>query len=201
PGLVAEHAVLPERRLQQQAVAVAVLGDVADAGLAAAQRGPGGDVVAVEAEAAARLADAHDGLDELGLAVALDARDADDLALADLERDLVQQAPPALGFYGQAGHLEHDGVGHRGLAGLGGGQFAADHELGELAGGGAGGVDAGHRGAAPDHGDRVGDAEHLVELARDEDDGEAAGLELAQVLEELVDLLRDEHGGRLVEDE
>src|SRR5690606_34962759 len=60
PGLVAEHAVLPERRLQQQALAVAVLGDVADAGLAAAQRGPGGDVLAVEAEAAARLADAHD---------------------------------------------------------------------------------------------------------------------------------------------
>ena len=34
PGLEAEDAVLPERRVEQQAVAVPVLGDVADAGLA-----------------------------------------------------------------------------------------------------------------------------------------------------------------------
>ena len=34
PRLVAEDAVLPERRVEQQAVPVAVLGDVADAGLA-----------------------------------------------------------------------------------------------------------------------------------------------------------------------
>lgn len=36
---------------------------------------------------------------------------------------------------------------------------------------------------------------------RDEDDGQAFGLELAQVVEERVHLLRHEHGGRLVEDE
>ena len=35
PGLVAEDAVLPQRRVQQQPVPVPVLGDVADAGLAA----------------------------------------------------------------------------------------------------------------------------------------------------------------------
>ena len=43
--------------------------------------------------------------------------------------------------------------------------------------------------------------EHLVELVRDEQDGEALVLELAQVGEQLVDLLRHEHGGRLVQDE
>ena len=43
--------------------------------------------------------------------------------------------------------------------------------------------------------------EHLVELVRDEEDGEPLGLELAQVVEQLVDLLRHEHGGGLVEDE
>ena len=37
PGLVAEDAVLPQRGVQQQPVAVPVLGDVADAGLAAAR--------------------------------------------------------------------------------------------------------------------------------------------------------------------
>lgn len=36
---------------------------------------------------------------------------------------------------------------------------------------------------------------------RDEDDGQAFGLELAQVVEERVHFLRHEHGGRLVEDE
>ena len=58
-----------------------------------------------------------------------------------------------------------------------------------------------HRGAAPDHGDLVGDREHLVELVGDEDDREALLLELAQVAEQLVDLLRDEDRGRLVEDD
>jgi hypothetical protein len=62
-------------------------------------------------------------------------------------------------------------------------------------------VDRGDGRAAPDHGDLVGDLEHLVELVRDEDDGHALALELAQVVEELVDLLGHEHGGRLVEDE
>jgi hypothetical protein len=36
---------------------------------------------------------------------------------------------------------------------------------------------------------------------RDEDDGQALALELAQVVEELVDLLGHEHRGRLVEDQ
>ena len=95
-------------------------------------------------------------------------------------------------------------IGHVGdgrLAGLRRGQFAADHQLGELLGVRLGGVGRADGGAAPDDGDLVGDREHLAQLVRDEDDGQALGLELAQVVEERVDLLRDEHGGRLVEDE
>ncbi len=83
----------------------------------------------------------------------------------------------------------------------GDGQLAADHELGQLRGGHVAGQDGGDRGAAPDDGDLVGDLEHLVELVRDEDDRQALGLELAQGVEELVDLLRHEDGGRLVEDQ
>ena len=56
-------------------------------------------------------------------------------------------------------------------------------------------------GAAPHHGDVVGDREHLVELVGDEQDRVALGLELAQVVEERVDLLRHQHRGRLVEDD
>ena len=96
---------------------------------------------------------------------------------------------------------EHDLVGDRRLAGLRRRQLAAHHQLGELAGGDLAWLDRGDRGAPPDHGDLVGDREHLVELVRDEDDGEALGLELAQVVEELVDLLRHQHGGRLVQDQ
>ena len=43
-GLVAEDPVLPERRVQQHALPVPVLGDEADAGLAAGAGAPGGDV-------------------------------------------------------------------------------------------------------------------------------------------------------------
>ena len=104
--------------------------------------------------------------------------------------------------HGQAASTVRIGtVGDRRLARLGRGQLAADHQLGELAGGHLRRVDGGDRGAAPDDGDVVGDREHLVELVRDEDDGEALALELAQVVEELVDLLRHEHRGGLVEDQ
>ena len=92
-------------------------------------------------------------------------------------------------------------VGDGGLAGLRRGQLAADHQLGELLGRGVRGVGGADRGAAADDGDLVGDRQHLAELVRDEDDGQALGLEPAQVLEERVDLLRDQDRGRLVEDE
>ena len=59
----------------------------------------------------------------------------------------------------------------------------------------------GDGGAAPDDGDVVGDGEHLVELVRDEDQGVALLLELAEVREQRVDLLRHQDGGRLVEDD
>ena len=47
----------------------------------------------------------------------------------------------------------------------------------------------------------VGDVEHLVELVGDEDDRLALGLERAQDREQLVRLLRRQHGRGLVEDE
>ena len=56
-------------------------------------------------------------------------------------------------------------------------------------------------GAGTDHRDLVADGHHLVELVRDEDHGCAVGNELLEVLEQLVDLLRNQHGGRLVEDQ
>ena len=83
----------------------------------------------------------------------------------------------------------------------GDGSSLPDHQLGQLARGDVPGQHGGDRGAAPDDRDLVGDLEHLVELVRDEDDGEALLLEPAQRVEELVDLLGHEDGGRLVEDQ
>ena len=55
--------------------------------------------------------------------------------------------------------------------------------------------------ALPEHGDPVGDLEHLVQLVGDEDDRLPLRLEGADDREELLRLLRRQDRGRLVEDE
>ena len=154
-------------------------------------------------DAGVGVAQADERLDQLGLAVALDAGDAQDLALVDGEGDVVEHAAYAAGR--RASRRSSTVRTGRSVtvdsAGLRRGQLAADHQLGELARGGLGGDGRADRRAAADDGDLVGDRQHLAQLVRDEDDGQALGLELAQVVEERVDLLRDQHGGRLVEDQ
>ena len=78
---------------------------------------------------------------------------------------------------------------------------AADHQLGEVLLVGLGRDPLADDLAAPDDRDPVGDLEHLVELVADEDDAVALGGEPPQDLEDLLGLLRRQHGGRLVEDE
>ena len=87
------------------------------------------------------------------------------------------------------------------FAGVGLGQLAADHELCELASGHVLGQHGGDGAAGADHRDGVGDAEHLIELVADEDDSDPLRRQIAERVEQVVDLLRHEHGGRLVEDE
>ena len=79
--VVAQREVLGEVEVQHEAAPVAVLGDVADAGLARAARVGAGDRLAADADVARRdVPQAGDRLDELALAVAVDARERDDLA-------------------------------------------------------------------------------------------------------------------------
>src|SRR6185437_10642971 len=54
---------------------------------------------------------------------------------------------------------------------------------------------------APKNGDPVGDLQDLVQLVADEDDRHALTNERPQDLEQLLRLLRREHGGWLVQDE
>ena len=178
-----------------------VLRDVADAGLAALAGRLAGEVLAAELDGAGDArAHRHDRLDELGLTVALDAGDAEHLALVDVEGDVVEQRaalrPGQAEVLDRQQHLVGDGR----RLGAGRGQLGAHHQLGQLTGGHLGRQHGPHRGAAPDHGDLVGDGEDLVQLVADEDDRDALLLQLAQVAEQLVDLLRHQDGGGLVED-
>ena len=80
-------------------------------------------------------AQAHDGLDQLGLAVALDAGDADDLAPADRRSETSSRIGPAVGSATrEAVDRQLDLVGDGGLAGLGRRELAAHHQLGQLRG-------------------------------------------------------------------
>ena len=148
------------------------------------------------------LAQAGDRVDELALAVAVHARDADDLARAHLEarRPRTASSPRSSTTCRSVDREQR-------LAGLAGAlldaqeHLAPDHEPREALLGRALPRDGLDRLAAPEHGDPVGDLEHLVQLVRDEDDRLPLGLERLDDLEELLRLLRREHGGRLVEDE
>src|SRR5690606_18660140 len=115
---------------------------------------------------------------ELGLAVAGHAGDPHDLATVDRDRDVVDHGPAVGGAHGEVVDRQAELVGDRALAGLGGGQLAADHELGELAAGDLAGGAGGHGGATADHGDGVGHREDLVQLVGDEQDGDALRLEV-----------------------
>ena len=224
--LLTEQDVLPQGHRQDHAVPLAVFGDQSDPGSAAVEGGEVADVVAVEGHDACRRDESDNGVDHLGLPIALDSGDADDLAGMDLDRHSVEGSVRrhrtwgsreqvgaggdaerdltgvGVGLDDEIGDRQEDPVGHRALAGLRGRELGADHHLGELLGRHRRWiVDFAHRLAGADHGDRVGVLEHLVELVGDEDDRRFAGGQLAQRREQLVDLVGNEHGGRLVENQ
>ena len=129
-----EHHVVLERIVEHKAVLVTVLGDVAHAHHAALADGRMGDVLTAELDGAGneRL-QAGQTVDELRLAVAVDAGKADDLAAADLERNVLDGIVLVeLGGHGHALDLEDD------LARLGGlfvhmeADIAADHHRRQL---------------------------------------------------------------------
>ena len=84
-----EHHVLLECEVEHEAVLVAVFGNVAHV-LAAVADGGVRDVLAAEGDrAGGRLIKARQAVDELGLSVAVDTGDADDLARADREGNII----------------------------------------------------------------------------------------------------------------
>ena len=198
-----QHHVFLQRVVQHKAVLVAVFGDMAHAVLRALADGGVGDVRAAQRDAAAAgLFKAGQAVDELGLAVALDARQADDLARAHREAD----AAHGVFLVHAAGHRQTADLQHR-FAGLGRGFFdgklhvAADHHAGELLLGRAGDFDRANALALAQDGAAVGHRHDLVELVGDEQDALALFFEPAHDLHQLVDLLRGQHGGGFVKNQ
>ena len=133
-----------------------------------------------------------DGFRQLALPVALDARDADDLAAAHVEA-----------------HAPHLKIPHR--DGRDRAVFAlqlaqqhvpAHHQRGQLPLVHLRRLIHAHHLSAPHHAHAVGDLHHLAETVGDDDHGHAlVPHHAADHVEEFVGLLRRQHGGRLVEDQ
>ena len=198
-----QHEVLLERIVEHETVLVAILGNMAHASERALTDGSVGDVLAAERDlAAGRLFETGERVDKLALAVAVDTGDADDLAAPGSKGNAFH----GIVFVQLRRHGEVFNLQHR-LAGLGGRLVhhelhrAADHHAGELFLRRLARVDGADVLALAQNGHAVGDLHDLVELVGDKEDALALFRQPAHDLHELFDLLRCEHGGRLVKDE
>ena len=179
-----------------------VFGDVAHVRGALLDGGLG-NILAAELDLAlGQRLQAGQAEDELGLAVAIDAGDADDLARTHVQGDLVDGV--ALVELGGDGHVFNvqDDVLRLGRLfddlELNG---AADHHVRQLLLVGVLRVDGADVAALAQNGHAVRNGHDLIELVGDEEDAFALGGEVFHDLHQLVDLLRGQHGGGLVEDE
>ena len=204
--VVAEDAALGGFEGGDEAHALAVFRDVAQAhpphrlhrpGMAAGRRGlpPDPDRAPLVRE------DAGERLQELGLAVAGDARDTQDLAGADGEARVPDAEHPGAVAHREVLDLEHGFARSRRALLHAEEHAAADHHRREPFTVGVLGLDVAHHPARAHHRDAVGQRHDLAQLVGDQDNRPALVAQGAEDAEELVGLPRREHAGRLVEDE
>ncbi len=140
-------------------------------------------------------------LEQLRLAVAGDARDADDLAGAHLEADALDPGHTGAIAHAQAFDLEHGCAGPSRRLLDPEQDLAPDHQLGELLGRGLGRAPVrDHRSLAHDR-DVVGRGHDLAQLVGDQHDRSTLVAQVAEDAEQMVRLLRRQHPGRLVENQ
>ena len=182
---------------------VPILGDMTHAEQGALADGHMRDVLAAKQDLPVldRLKP-RQAVDQLRLTVAVDAGDADDLTRTHLKRYVVHGVVLVLpGGDRQVLHVEQH-VARRARLFLHVEIDAApDHHGRKLLGGGIFRLDRADALALAQNGAAVGHGHDLLQLVRDEQDRLALGREPAHDLHQLADLLRGEHGGRLVEDE
>ena len=202
PVVVGQDEVVGKREREHEPESVPVGRDVGDGGLVDLARGGAGDIAAPERDSASGcVAKPDDRLDELVLAVARDAGDAEDLAGADIQVNAMHDDRASVVLDFQAADLERDLGGLRLPAIDRQLDLAADHQLRQVVLVGLRRESLADDLAASDDRDPVGDFEHLVQLVADEDDAVAFLGQAAQDAEDLLGFLWGQHRGWLVQDE
>ena len=198
----AEHRAFAGLERHDEADAVAILRHMADADetLRARVALHVRQQLAVDEDlAGAGRAHASERFEELRLAVACDAGDAEDLAFPQDEGDAVDANDPPVVAHHEVSRLERDPPRMGGALVDLQDHLAPDHRVGELRRRGLVGIEGRDHLAAPHHRHAVGQAHDLAQLVGDEDDRLALALEHPEHLEQLVGLGRRQHRGRLVE--
>ena len=147
-------------------------------------------------------ANARQQLEQLGLPVAVDAGDAENLAATDRQADVGERVQAAPVGDTDVGQLEpRRGIARRLRAFFAGVVERADHQPGQLRFAHLMALRARDDTAGAHHEDTIGDRHHLAELVGDEQDRGAGVAQALEHGEELLDLARREHGGGLVENQ
>ena len=199
PAERGQAQVLPHRQAEDEALALAILGQEAHAHPPHRPRRGTGDVTAGELDAAGvGPVGAEDQADELGPAGAHEPGDAQDLALVQVEGDVLDHAAA-----GEPAHAQDD-VLARGHARTELGivaQLLAQHQLDDAAAVHGAGLEARHRAPVAQHGNAVGHALDLGEAVGDVNDPHPLAGETAQDGEQTLGVLLGQRRGGLVEDE
>ena len=189
-------------KVQHQSVLMAVLRDVAHVRAPVVDGGVADITAAKGHRAAAALLQAGQAVDELALAVAVDAGDAQNLTRPGLEADIMDRIP-LLGMGGdrQVLHLEHRLTGSGLLLDHLKLHRAAHHHVGQGLLVGVLSIHGADVLALAQHCDAVGHGHNLVELVGDEENTLALLGKLLHGGHQLINLLGGEDGGGLVKDQ
>ncbi len=151
-----------------------------------------------------RRPQADDEVCELSLAIAGDARHADDLTGMDLHRQVPELRCPAAAGRGNAGELKR-AIPGRGWRAAGRprqrGERSAEHQGEQAFFAGVPPWQSAGNAALPHHGDVVRASENFTELMGDEDDAKSLGPQLRDGLEQALTLLWRQYLSGLVENE
>ena len=140
-------------------------------------------------------------VDQFVLPVSGHPRDAEDLSRPQIERDVFQRHPErALARRRQPAHRQAHLSGRQ-VARLGGGQFRADHHLGQRLGAFAARIARAHHLAVAQDGGGGAKRADFFKLMRDIEDRYPFVAQLAQGAEQDLHLLRGQDGGRLIHDQ
>ena len=182
---------------------VAVLRNVAHAQQRPLPDGGAGDVLAAERDLAGLQGlQARQAVDQLRLAVAVNTGNADNLSRPDRKGDILHSI--VVMELGGHGHTLHHQDGILGLGGLLVDcelHVPAHHHAGQLFTAGLGDVHRADVFALPQDRAAVRHGHDLIQLVGDEQDGFALCRQVLHDLHQLVDLLRRQHSGGLVEDQ